>query len=445
MAFPLVKSTGIGVNTSDSTSHPIVLPRHSAGDLIVVIFGVDGNPTITVDTDYSGNSWTGISATAHNGTTLSSIVVDKIASSSSELLQFNTSSPEQSCHSVYVITGTNNNAAIYAIVSVSSSTGTSTNFDPPTNNGYNGSQDYLWLAVGIADGTTVASSAPTDFISLSTSAGTSTGVSTSGCYRKYTGLYLDPGPFTSASSAWIAYNINIEPYSGVQFMFPFRQVDLVLGSLFNGLVSYWKLDSTASATDSLGVYTGTNTNISNDDSGKISNAYAFNGTSSYVSFGDILKLTTAMSISIWVKLSSTAGEKWAIENANDIDTYKGFRITVYGSPINQAGFLLQNGVDDNLDFSYGPNIADGIWHHVVATWNGTTAYLYVDNSKSTGQSWAHTMAYCTTTKFNLGKSIYNSNYWTGSLDEVGIWNRALTDTEVSQLYNSGSGRSYPFS
>jgi len=152
-----------------------------------------------------------------------------------------------------------------------------------------------------------------------------------------------------------------------------------------------------------------------------------------------------MSISIWVKLSSTAGEKWAIENANDIDTYKGFRITVYGSPINQAGFLLQNGVDDNLDFSYGPNIADGIWHHVVATWNGTTAYLYVDNSKSTGQSWAHTMAYCTTTKFNLGKSIYNSNYWTGSLDEVGIWNRALTDTEVSQLYNSGSGRSYPFS
>jgi len=443
MAFPLVKSTGIGVNTSDSTSHPIVLPRHSAGDLIVVIFGVDGNPTITVDTDYSGNSWTGISATAHNGTTLSSIVVDKIASSSSELLQFNTSSPEQSCHSVYVITGTNNNAAIYAIVSVSSSTGTSTNFDPPTNNGYNGSQDYLWLAVGIADGTTVASSAPTDFISLSTSAGTSTGVSTSGCYRKYTGLYLDPGPFTSASSAWIAYNINIEPYSGVQFMFPFRQVDLVLGSLFNGLVSYWKLDETLanSAIDSMGYQNLNVQGATVNQSGIVGTSYQFT-PDQYIGKVDNFKFTTSFSVSLWIKTNTTSNYESPIGNFHW--TGDGWDLV----RMQTTGYLewsLRSNGNDSAIVEYNTNVADNNWHHVVCIYDGTYARMYVDNTECTPVAFSYTITYNANNRFCIGTREDGDNHWTGYIDEVGIWDRALNANEVSYLYNSGSGRSYPFS
>jgi hypothetical protein len=38
-----------------------------------------------------------------------------------------------------------------------------------------------------------------------------------------------------------------------------------------------------------------------------------------------------------------------------------------------------------------------------------------------------------------------ANNLTGSIDEVGIWSRALSSTEVTALYNSGNGFQYPFS
>jgi hypothetical protein len=45
--------------------------------------------------------------------------------------------------------------------------------------------------------------------------------------------------------------------------------------------------------------------------------------------------------------------------------------------------------------------------------------------------------------FNVGArdSIYT---FTGSIDEVGFWNRALTSAERASIYNSGTGKAYPF-
>jgi hypothetical protein len=38
----------------------------------------------------------------------------------------------------------------------------------------------------------------------------------------------------------------------------------------------------------------------------------------------------------------------------------------------------------------------------------------------------------------------NALFFDGTIDEVGIWNRSLSSSEVSELYNGGSGASYPF-
>ena len=46
--------------------------------------------------------------------------------------------------------------------------------------------------------------------------------------------------------------------------------------------------------------------------------------------------------------------------------------------------------------------------------------------------------------FNLGRRpLGNSYYYNGILDEIGVWDRELTSTEVTELYNSGSGKQYP--
>jgi len=47
------------------------------------------------------------------------------------------------------------------------------------------------------------------------------------------------------------------------------------------------------------------------------------------------------------------------------------------------------------------------------------------------------------TEFQIG-SIENSSYWSGLIDEIGIWSRVLTADEITALYNEGTGITYPF-
>ena len=46
---------------------------------------------------------------------------------------------------------------------------------------------------------------------------------------------------------------------------------------------------------------------------------------------------------------------------------------------------------------------------------------------------------------SLSQIGFKGRSFKGTIDELGIWNRALTDADVSKLYNNGNGLSYPFS
>ena len=48
-------------------------------------------------------------------------------------------------------------------------------------------------------------------------------------------------------------------------------------------------------------------------------------------------------------------------------------------------------------------------------------------------------------KLLIGSALDYSGYWDGIIDDVGIWNRALTAQEVQELYNSQSNHSYAWS
>ena len=67
---------------------------------------------------------------------------------------------------------------------------------------------------------------------------------------------------------------------------------------------------------------------------------------------------------------------------------------------------------------------------------GTEDTHYVDSAISTV---AMTEAWLGTRGFGGA-----SQYFAGTIDEVGIWSRALTSTEVTSLYNGGAGFQYPF-
>jgi len=92
------------------------------------------------------------------------------------------------------------------------------------------------------------------------------------------------------------------------------------------------------------------------------------------------------------------------------------------------------------------------WNHVVLTHNGTLAEIYINGSLATmtrasttdNTKWWTALRSAGCDGIAIGsKAPLNNNTWNehfdGQLDDIGIWDRALTSTEVGNLYNSGTG------
>ena len=95
------------------------------------------------------------------------------------------------------------------------------------------------------------------------------------------------------------------------------------------------------------------------------------------------------------------------------------------------------------------SINDGKWHHIVVVWDysgtGTTGTgkMYVDGTDATGASSYNADGNdLNSNKLYIGKDNNSETgiYFDGSLKEIAIWSQALTASEISSLYNSGSGK-----
>lgn len=209
------------------------------------------------------------------------------------------------------------------------------------------------------------------------------------------------------------------------------------------LISYYKLDETSGTTaiDSVGSNNGTNNGATVNVSGKINTAYSFDGTNDYIDLGTtrIIDTSSDFTISSWVKWTSTgyvAGSIFARD----------------GGGAGQNEFSLMRwpggGNNENILFNVGNSnvvtnadlLGDGAWHHIVGVKSGSTLYIYVDGSLDKSGAFGSTVLYSVSTKIGARGSV--SNYFGGTIDEIGVWSRALSSTEITQLYNGGSGISY---
>jgi hypothetical protein len=213
-------------------------------------------------------------------------------------------------------------------------------------------------------------------------------------------------------------------------------------ALSTNLVSYWKLDeSSGDAADSVGANTGTNVSVTNDASGKINYCNSFSGSTSFTEFAT--KLGTVWdnpyTISMWVKptaLDTTNGDTllWCGDrNQQHIIGSNGkLAITTYdGSAKNVTGNTV---------------LANGNWYHVVfQRTSGTAGKIYVNGVDDTNVTSMTNPANTLTEGFRLASRESNTaTNFNGRIDEVGIWSRALTAGEVSQLWNGGAGSQYAF-
>jgi hypothetical protein len=218
--------------------------------------------------------------------------------------------------------------------------------------------------------------------------------------------------------------------------------------LITGLISYWKLDeSSGNAADSIGSATLTNTNVTYA-AGKINNGAVFNGTSSKL-------VKTAYAIGLG-DTYTYAG--WFNPDVLDISNRTLFNIRPASGSVNNISMEgMANGyIRAILQNSSGTTIKDyrttslplsaGVWYHIACTWDGTNLKIYVNGAEPTSTKFVDLAGSLTSTNRGIfvGNEAGTGNYWDGMHDELGLWGVALTSTKVSELYNSGAGKTYPF-
>jgi len=222
-----------------------------------------------------------------------------------------------------------------------------------------------------------------------------------------------------------------------------------------GLVGWWKLDDGSSGTapttaaDSSGNGNNGTTQGSPTwtSSGKIGNALTFNGSNQYISvpYASSLNISGSWSVSSWVKLASTpgSGNVAKIIGRDDSSANANYYIAADNNALCTSGLAWKVGFDDSggtgHDVCYYTTITTGTWYFIAGTWDGTTLTLYVNGvSAATGTPGA-----VPTTNnggdLELGNEFSNTFYLNGTIDDARVYNRALSASEVWDLYLATGG------
>jgi hypothetical protein len=194
-------------------------------------------------------------------------------------------------------------------------------------------------------------------------------------------------------------------------------------ALTDNLIAFYKLSD---LTDSSG-YNRTLSNNGNVSfaSGKIGNAAVFDGQSSIqTSINTVYPFT----MSFWAKPENGSGQQIILEPYNGFD---GPQIILdYDSGIMVAG--RYGGPSDAFT-----EMQLGVWQHYVVTY--FEDHCEIARNGASKVTYAHNFYQPLPPITIIGSREDGSYGYTGSMDAVGIWNRALSDLEVAALYNSGTG------
>jgi hypothetical protein len=161
----------------------------------------------------------------------------------------------------------------------------------------------------------------------------------------------------------------------------------------------------------------------------------FDGSNDYVDLtGATLSISgnASRSMFVWVKTTYN-GNQGFIATGTPAGSQT-FNLVKYGSYVGVMGY--------NNDFypSSGKAIADGVWHYVGVTFDGTNLRTYVDGALDNTSG---TITYTTTGQNNyvgMSNHVGNYNFTNGSIGSAQIYNRTLSAAEVLQNYNATKGR-----
>ncbi len=211
-----------------------------------------------------------------------------------------------------------------------------------------------------------------------------------------------------------------------------------------GLVAQWEFDGNAQ--DSSG--NGNNGVIFNGatwTTGKFGGAFQFDGVDDYVSIvnnSGSLNLDNSFTLTAWISSAGSSAEQGIIYKINPSPTWVGYHFDLMsGSNDMKLRCMAHNTTSVSGNAISSSALTKNQWHFVACvrdTASGKIS-LYVDGIQAATPTTDNSAGknIINSVPLNIGSSFNNAKYFNGAIDKVKIFSRALSASEIQELYNEG--------
>jgi hypothetical protein len=211
----------------------------------------------------------------------------------------------------------------------------------------------------------------------------------------------------------------------------------------NGLVGYWPFNGDANDV-SVNGNSGTNNGatLTTDRFGNANSAYIFNGSGSYINIPNstALQFSGGITFSVWfnatnISVGAVNSTSYLMSKGSDglATSWISFLDT------SAITLLIYNNSNTLSNWATVPSsqliISTNQWYNATFTFDGTNARAYINGQlKSTLASTYTSFSNIYDLKFGRRHTSGLPYFFNGKLDDIGVWNRALTQDEITSLY-----------
>ncbi|MEC3907499.1 LamG-like jellyroll fold domain-containing protein [Tamlana sp. 2201CG12-4] len=214
----------------------------------------------------------------------------------------------------------------------------------------------------------------------------------------------------------------------------------------NSLISWWAGEDNAN--DSVGSNDGTPLNGVSYTSGVVNKAFLFDGVDDVVIVPNSasLNITGDLTIELWVRRIGYANRSQTVicKGAGYVPDDKP-AVFAMRFENDLTEFLFED-INGNNVITNGPAYEDSQWHHYAYVRQGNQHIVYADGFDFGWTSFSNLPESADGLPLTIGAQYHNptnaqydyDHFFHGEVDEIGVYNRALSESEIQSIYNAGS-------
>jgi len=219
--------------------------------------------------------------------------------------------------------------------------------------------------------------------------------------------------------------------------------------LWEGLLAYYTADNTPN--DALGTYNGTLVNGATYGTGIINQGFSFDGVNDYVNLGNNLDFdgSTAFTFNFWVNKNANKFHA-LINKQGGSPNYTGYIFRINQTSPGKLELIINSTSTNRIFCTSSDSFPSSIYSMVTVTYDGSQnangVKFYINGVDAGLIITANTLttSISNSNDCTLGAAPLGGNqYLNGLMDEGSVFNVVKTQSEITELYNSGLAKQYP--